>query len=94
MQTNEIHAKPLKITIGFPIGTGMGSSRPKKLGAMNNFGNRFQIDWQVFPRGCELLTRHLKDCSIDFPWFFVEIINFEGQIFEFSAKCSENCTNH
>ena len=46
-KTNEIHAKSMKITIGFPIGTGTGSSqnsRPKKLGAMNNFGNRFQID--------------------------------------------------
>ena len=42
--------------------------------------------WGSFPRGCELGTRYLKDCSIDFPWFFVEIIIFEGQNFEFSAK--------
>ena len=42
-KTNEIHAKPMEITIGFPIGTEMESSRPKKLGGMNHFGNRFQI---------------------------------------------------
>ena len=85
-KTTKIHAKSMEITIGFPIGMLRRRRGAEKVGTMLHLIFGLRRAWGRFPAGCELATRCLKDCCIDFRWLLAEIIIFQARKFEIFAE--------